>query len=103
MSREDAERFLQSGNEKAIIDALLSSAYYDTDWRWVQSNCLRLLDDSPLEIRRIAVTCLGHLARVHRTLDADKVLQKLTALKADPSISGWVEDALDDIRTFVPH
>ena len=101
MSREEAERLLRSGNESAMIRALLSSAYHDPDWRWVQGRCISCLDDAPLNVRRMATTCLGHIARIHRTLDTETVLLKLTELKTDPSISGWVEDALEDINIFV--
>lgn len=44
MERADVERLLNSGNQQAIIDALLGAAFYDADWRWVQATCLRFLD-----------------------------------------------------------
>jgi hypothetical protein len=102
MDRADIEAALTSGSENAIIDALLSAAYQDRDLRWVQTKCLEHLDHDNREIRRIAVLCLGHLARIHRQLDLEKVLPKLNSLKSDPELGGSVEDALDDIRTFIP-
>jgi hypothetical protein len=102
ISRFEAERLLASGNETAIIQALLSSSYHDADWKWVQNRCLQLLDHSELDVRRIAVTCLGHIARIHRTLDVDVVLPRLSTLKTDGSISGWVEDTLEDIKIYIP-
>ncbi len=44
MERAELERLLSSGNEKAIIDALLSAAFYDPGWRWVQATSLGFLD-----------------------------------------------------------
>ena len=102
ISRSEAESLLESGNGAAIIDALLSSAYHDPDWQWVQYRCVELLNHSELPVRRVAVTCLGHLARIHRTLDLNVVVPRLSALRADGSIRGWVEDALEDIRIYIP-
>ena len=100
MERTDLDRLLTSGNQKAIIDALLSAAYHDPDWRWVQSTCLRFLDHPEHSVRWNAVTCLGHIARIHRQLDADIVVPILMTLKADPSMSN-VDDALDDIKQYL--
>jgi len=101
MDRGDLEKLLESGNENAIIEALLSAAYYDPDWRWVQGLCLRFLDHADRNVRWNAATCLGHIARIHRNLDLELVLPKLIALKADPSIASSVEDALGDIHFFL--
>ena len=100
MSRSELEAGIDSGNQKAIIEALLSAAFYDADWRWVQEICLRFLDHTDTNVRWIAATCLGHIARIHKVLDLDLVLPKLVSLKADPAIGPSVETALDDIRFF---
>jgi hypothetical protein len=101
MDRGDLEKLLESGNESAIVEALLSAAYYDPDWRWVQGLCLRFLDHGDRNVRWNAATCLGHIARIHRNLDLELVLPKLIALKADPSIASSVEDGLGDIHFFL--
>ena len=54
MDRAEIERLLESGNEQAIIDALLSAACYDADWRWVQTTCLRFLDQALQEYSKEA-------------------------------------------------
>jgi hypothetical protein len=33
MGRPELEALIESGNDSAIIEALLSAAYYDPDWR----------------------------------------------------------------------
>jgi len=101
MDRAELERLLASGNEKAIIEALLCAALYDPDWKWVQATCLRFLDHPEKWVRWNAATGLGHIARIHRQLDTDIVLPRLMALKADPSISSNVEDALADINWYL--
>lgn len=101
MDRSDLDKLLESGNENAIVEALLSAAFYDPDWRWVQGVCLQFLDHADRNIRWNAATCLGHIARIHRDLDLELVLPKLLALKGDPLIGSSVEDALGDIRFFL--
>ncbi len=101
MGRPELEALIESGNESAIIESLLSAAYYHPNWRWVQGVCLRFLDHSDVGVRSNAATCLGHIARIHKNLDLDLVLPKLLPLKGDPAIGPRVEDALEDIRFFL--
>jgi hypothetical protein len=101
MERADRERLFESGNEKAIIDGLLSSAFYDGDWRWVQNTCLRFLGHPAKWVRWNAATCLGHIARIHRKLETEIVLPKLLALREDPEVASGVEDALDDVKWYM--
>jgi hypothetical protein len=102
LSRPELETLIETGNETAITDALLSAAYYNSDWRWVQDLCLRFMHHPNRVVRSAAVICLGHVARIHKTLDLDIVLPKLAELKAeDPSIAPWVDDAIGDIRFFL--
>jgi len=54
-----------------------------------------------LNVRRVAVTALGHLARIHRTLDLDRVLPVLAQISGEVEPAGTVEDAMDDIRLFI--
>jgi hypothetical protein len=51
MDRRELEALIESGNDDAIIDALLSAAYYDPDWRWTQGVSLRFLDHAALGVR----------------------------------------------------
>jgi hypothetical protein len=48
----------------------------------------------------MAAICLGHLARIHGTLDLDVVEPALERVLRDPNTTGDVQDALDDIRVF---
>jgi hypothetical protein len=52
-------------------------------------------------VRWYAAICLGHLARIHRQLDLEVVLQRLTELQTDPLVKAGADDALDDIRFFL--
>ena len=99
--REELEILLRSSNQQDVQDALLSAAYYDPDWRWVQGKCITLSHHPGHQVRQMAATCLGHLARIHRQLDLETVLQRLAELKDDPLAKASVEDALDDIRFYL--
>ena len=99
--RADLERLLGSGNEEAIMEALVSAAFYDPEWKWVQTTCLRFLDHPDKRVRCSAATCLGHVARIHRRLDIEIIVPRLIALSGDPSIRPHAETALDDINHFI--
>ena len=100
MTRAEIEQALDSNNNEAIAEAILSAALHDPDWRWTQGACLRLFSNPDANVRRAAIVGIGHLARIHRTLDWDLVLPKLATLKNDDAVRGTVEDTLDDIRVF---
>jgi hypothetical protein len=99
--RAEIESLLLSSESIRVKDALLSAAYYDSDWRWAQNQCLVFLSHDDYGIRSLAATCLGHIARVHRKLDLELVLPRLVELKNDPLIGSSVQDALDDIKFFL--
>lgn len=101
MSRQEAEAAFATGSDDRIVEALLSVAYHDDDWHWVQSQCLCFARHPSVAIRRVAVTCLGHLARLHGALALETVLPLLDELAKEPTLSGQVEDALDDIGLFI--
>ena len=101
IDRDAALNGLLSGNPRLVCTALVSIAYHDEDWRWAQDQFLNFLESPNPEISGLAATCLGHLARIHRVLDKEKVLLALQGYVADPRISGRVSDALDDINMFL--
>ena len=99
--RGEIEACLDGTDTTKIMDALLSAAYYDPDWKWVQNQCLRFLLHKDRGVRSLSATCLGHVARIHKQLDLEIVLSRLADLKQDPEIGGSVQDALDDIKFYL--
>ena len=97
IDRAAAEVEFASGDSLRICKALVSLAFHDPDWHWVQDICLRFLNDNNPEIGGVSATCLGHLARIHGKLDRERVVAALRNRLDDPEIGGRVEDALDDI------
>jgi hypothetical protein len=102
MSREAALTAIQGSEPNRRIDGILSLALYDSDWKWVQSQCLALLTDADPDIVNTAILGLGHVARLRRHLDLDLVIPALESLRNDPRFSGRVADTLDDIAVFMP-
>jgi hypothetical protein len=101
IDRAEAEAAFESGDTAAVNRALVSVAYHDPDWRWVQDVCLRFLEHDDAAVKGLAATCLGHLARIHRQLDRERVIHRLEALSDDPELRGRAEDALDDIEHYL--
>jgi hypothetical protein len=99
--RSEVESLLRSPNPNDVMDGLLSAAYHDTDWKWVQGECLAHLAHNERSVRRLSATCLGHVARIHKQLDLELVLPRLLRLEDDPDVGGNVQDALDDIRVYL--
>src|SRR5882724_6172059 len=99
IDRRDAEHIFAPGDANQIASTLVDVTFHDPDWRWVQNVCLGFAHAEAPAVRQVAVTCLGHIARIHRKLDLETVLPVLKELAEDPAVT--TEDALDDIRMFI--
>ena len=102
VAKEQAEKVFGRNISDEIVQALLGVTWHVADWEWVQDRCLRFLDSPWPAVRDTAITCLGHLARIHKKLNTPKVLDALTKKLADPACSGRAEDAMEDIEMFIP-
>ena len=101
IARQDAELAFSSGDIGEMCHTLVQIAFHDPDWRWVQAKCLDFGRDHRHELRCIAATCIGHLARIHGVLDMDLVSPLLHELLKDPKASGCAQDALEDLEMFL--
>ena len=101
ITRNEADSVFATNDPLKVCDALVRITFFDRDWRWVQERCLRLARQSDPDIRGCAATCLGHLARIHRVLDVEKVIPVLEELLMDPELAGRAEDALNDLKMFL--
>lgn len=100
-SREAFAIALASGQATEIADALVGLVLSDPDWEFAEITCLALLGHSESQIRGLAVTCLGHVARVHGRIDVAAVSAAIeTAAARDPAVARRAADALDDIRQY---
>jgi hypothetical protein len=80
---------------------LLDITFNNEDWESVQNECLKNIEESEyLDIACLSITCLGHIARIHNCIDKEKALSVLNEKINEKELSGFVDDALDDIERF---
>lgn len=101
ITRAEAQAAFQSNDAARVCDALVRVVFHDPDWKWVQETCLRFAKVDNPDVRGLAATCFGHLARIHGVLDAKIVVPVLREMLGDSAVAGRAEDALDDIRMFL--
>lgn len=101
-SRKELEAALAAGDDASSAQALVGLVFHDDDWRWCQNKCLELLGHHSPSLRRIAITCLGHVARIHGQMDVALVRSELQRMRDDPGVRGAIEDAESDISIFIP-
>jgi hypothetical protein len=100
-TREELLRQLQSGNPKAVADALYAASKYDDDSIWVQDQCLKLLNSPDVPVRWAAATCLGDLAFLRRPLDVEVVLSALEQAALDSQIADPAKVSISMVRQFL--
>ncbi len=101
IDRETAASIFENGNPDKICDALVRAAHFDPDNQWVEKKCMEFTRNKNDNVKKTAIICLGHLARIHNSLNLKKLFPLLEELKSDPELTGYVEDALDDIHMFI--
>ena len=100
ITKEEAQSLLDSGQTEQVSTGILRAAYHVDDWRWVQGECLGLLDSPEPHLRYMGALCLMHVARIHGVLDLEIVVPRLNQLLLDPEVSDAVEEVLQEIEIF---
>jgi hypothetical protein len=98
---EDVQDAFAADNLELTFDLLVRVTYCDPDWRWVQQQCLDLTYHANPEVRKLAVSCLIDLARLHEDLDGGVVLARLGELMNDPELKPTAEKALAEINSVL--
>ena len=93
--------FNNASSDDLITNALLRLTLHDPDWQWVLNKCIEFTAYDSKQVQRIAIQCIGHLARIHNQLDLSVVLPLLAKLRQDPALANVTEDTLDDISVFM--
>lgn len=100
-SKKDVEAILKSSNDVGkVTEALLYLTFNIADFDWAQDTLLKMVSSPQEDISGLAITCLGHLARIYSKIDRDKVIPCLKRKAQDRHFEGRVSDALDDIKLF---
>ena len=101
MTRSEIERCFQTEPPRIVARALISAALYDSDFDWVQQQCLEFLNGPDIGLRGTALVGLGHLARLHGRLDVATLNEQLAGAERHPILAGFVADLRRDIEMFI--
>lgn len=96
------EALLCSGDTKEVAEALLYIAHNISDVEWAERQFMKMAETSDDDIIGLALTCLGHVARINGRISKNIVIPFLKEKMKNPNvvISSRAEDALDDINMF---
>jgi hypothetical protein len=101
ISQAEADEALSRDDDTYVLcQSLLRVALHEADWFWALQHIGRFLLHPHPEVRGVAVSSIGYLVRIHRTIDVSRVLPVLYALQADSYVASRVRDTLEDIRQF---
>ena len=98
--RSALEEQLSSSNVNDVAAALYSASRYESDWQWVQNECIRCLKTPDLLVRWAAATSLGDLAFRRFPLKLDVVVPALEAASRDETIADPARFSLKMVREF---
>jgi len=99
--KSEIEIMLKSQDGDVVIDALLYACFNINDPKWILGKCINLIDAGlGDDVRGVAVTCIGHVARIYRNIDREEVVPFLNEKLRDEFLAGRAQDALDDIEKF---
>jgi hypothetical protein len=103
LTRDEVEAALARGDAAEMGVAVLSAALHCPDHAWAESLCHRLASNPEPNVRGNALLGLGHIARIHRSLDLGRAAALIRAgLKdSDPFVRGQADSAADDVRHYV--
>jgi hypothetical protein len=101
ISQDEARRARDEGSDDELCDALISVVLNANNREWVEEFCVSCACHPSANVRGLVATCIGHIARIHRQLDIPRITLILRMLSQDPGITGRVQDAIDDIWTFM--
>ncbi|MEU2615169.1 hypothetical protein ABZ570_26855 [Micromonospora sp. NPDC007271] len=98
----DVRAALDRGELSRALDAMVGAVLYgDGDWKELQELYLGLLDHEDRQVKALAATCLGHLARVYGRMDEARVVAALRRVRSAPYVGGAAITGLEDIELFL--
>lgn len=103
VNRRILERQLAARDKDTVISGIMVMVFNVADVPWVSTQLRRLAEHENLEVASLALTCFGHLARLHGDvgeLAPEKTLLRAKAAAPSP-LAGAANDALDDLEIFM--
>jgi hypothetical protein len=99
LTKDDVENILKIGSKDDILYALLYLTFNIEDFEWIQQKCIEMGNDKNVEISGLALTCLGHIARIYGKINKETIKFLKSKLNST-DIGGRAQDALSDIKIF---
>ncbi|WP_411349806.1 CPCC family cysteine-rich protein [Paenibacillus sp. WLX2291] len=98
-----AIQMIQSNDPEQIVNGLLALSMNAHDGAFAQQYMLQYSQHDNENVRGIAILGLGHIARIHGTLDQARVLPIIEKALQDTSefVRGHADSAIDDISHFL--
>lgn len=103
MSKRAISKDLRSDDPDTLLTALLSAALYSGDGMRAEKLAYKFIDHADPYVRGTAMLSLGHIARVHGTLDRDKAIHVLRVARHDTNehVRGTAFDALEEVQHWI--
>ncbi len=103
LSPADVDAILRRGDPGELLYVPLSVGLHAEDAAWAQEVCIGLAAHADERVRGNALLGLGHVARVHGTLDRARVQPLLEAGLTDASewVRGQAQSAVGDVEHFL--
>ena len=101
--RADVLAAIERDDPDELLYAVLSAALYDPDPTWATSICLDLASHAHFNVRGNAILGLGHIARLHRTLDRALVqpVVERALLDEHEYVRSQADNTADDLYVFL--
>jgi len=102
LSREEIELTIRKGEPEKVLKAVLSAALFSGDGAWAEKICYRVAEHPSPLVRANVHTALGHIARIHGTMDWNKAVEVLESglRDQDEFVRSAARDGLDDVKHF---
>ncbi|MFP1787663.1 hypothetical protein [Lonsdalea quercina] len=99
-SKREIELLLKTDDKEQVTNALLYLTFNISDVPWVLDKIIEMIQSDDEDICGLAITCIGHIARIYGKINKEKVMPVLKRKAKQSKYSGRVEDAIDDINMF---
>ena len=103
MSKQEINAAIRENDSKKLSIAVISAALYSGDGVWAEKLAYKLIDHPDHLVRGNAMLSLGHIARVHGTLDRDRAIDVLRVAMNDRDeyVRTHASDARDDVEHWI--
>ncbi len=103
ITKDEAQRLLRRADRDTTCQTLVRVATTVSDRAWAEKECLRFATHKDAFVRGVAASCLGHLARIHKQIDEDRVIPVVRQLlqDSDPQTRAIAEDTVDDFSMYL--